>query len=69
MEVEKLDVYKASYEAPTPDFIDKLWDDLPQLEQDDPDAYAVACGLMDLGDMTVMLFFFNFCFRYLRLFC
>ena len=41
MEVEKLDVYKASYEAPTPDFIDKLWEDLPQLEQDDPDAYTL----------------------------
>ena len=40
-DVEKLDVYKADYEAPAPDEMDKFWQDLPQLEKNDPDAYAL----------------------------
>jgi len=34
-------VYKPDYEAPVPDEMEKFWRDLPQLEKNDPDAYAL----------------------------
>lgn len=40
-QVDRLEVYKPDWEAPSADAMVKFWRDLPELESSDPDAYAL----------------------------